>query len=125
MLGVLWMKRSSFARTTRNSHLSGPMGVMITAYRDDEDEVDAHGEVRQGEHVEGSQLDELQRLDEALQVTPSPAGSDHRILRDEGEPHHKPAVHSTYIQHSRPHHRGRRHVKGREGGWNRCERAGA
>lgn len=76
-------------RQTRQRYL------FFTAHRNDEGEVDGDGEVCDGKHVEGRQFDELYRLDEALQVTASPASSDHRALHNVSQSRHKPTTQST------------------------------
>ena len=104
-----------------------PAKVFFTAHRNDEGEVDGDGEVCDGKHVEGRQFDELYRLDEALQVTASPASSDHRALHNVSQSRHKPTTRSTTPnpkqQYSPSRHCGRQDTVGK--GYERVRENGA
>ena len=98
----LFPNERSISSTRRRPNKTRSVRASSSAHRDDEGEVDADGKVRHGEHVEGRQLDILQGLDEALQVSPSPADRDQYFLHEEAERRHKPAVHSFTRNRARP-----------------------
>ena len=104
------MRRGVYVHTTLLNSRQRPQGMFstYTTHRDDEGEVDANGEVRHGEHVEGRQLEILQGLDEAYQVAPGPATSHHQTFHQAAKPRHHPAFCSssrTPAQHAAGFHR--------------------
>lgn len=71
---------------------------VFVAHQDDEDKVDADGEVGESKHVDPHQLKKLQGLNKALQVFRGPTYAYHHALNDEAERRQQPPVHSQYVR---------------------------
>ena len=63
--------------------------LLLVAHQNDEGEVDADGEVGDGQHVGRSNLDILVEFDEAHHGAAGPAGIYHNVVDEEAEAQHQ------------------------------------
>ena len=67
----------------RGEHTQNHVHASSATHQDDRGEIDADGEVGDGQHIASSQLHKLDGPDEALHVLLCPTESDHHILDQE------------------------------------------